>query len=329
MNALKKRWVAVIITILVIALAVGIGWMRRPAASGAASAGLDTNLDTSDYMDYLWDEAGVLSSSAEREIALYNANWDTRYGSIVAVAAVSDTGGADIADYAYTLANSIALSDRDAILVLDVGGADAYLLPGASFLTTLGSAEISELVSRCLYDDFMAGEYGDGTLALFSALNDEFVTSYGSGSSVYYYGGVVSGRAVTLASVLLFVIILLFILTIIDHIRYSAYHRQYYGVLNPPVVFRPILFWHGPRFGWYRRRWNRPPPPPPPPGGPRPPRGGCFGGFNGFSGRPGGGFSGRSGGGFSSRSRGGGFSGRSGGGFSGRSGGRGGGFRGR
>ena len=327
MNALKKRWVAVLITLLAIALAIGIGWLRRPAAG--AAAGLDTGLSTAEYMRWIWDEAGVLSPGAERQIALYNANWDDRYGSLVAVAAVSGTGGSDLVEYAYTLANDMGLSDRYAILVLDVGGADAYLLPGASFLTSLGSQEITGLMDQYLYADFMAGDYDSGVLALFGALNGEFTAAYGSGGALYRYVGTAHAGAVGLGAVIILAVVLLFVLTVIDSLRYDAYHRRYYGMGTPPVVFRPILFWHGPGFGWYRRRWNRPPPPPPHPGGPRPPRGGGFGGFNGFSGRPGGGFSGRSGGGFSSRSRGGGFSGRSGGGFSGRSGGRGGGFRGR
>lgn len=52
--------------------------------------------------------------------------------------------------------------------------------------------------------------------------------------------------------------------TLIDSARYTAYRQRYYGVVNPPYVFRPILFWHGPSYGWYRRRWRQPPPPPPP-----------------------------------------------------------------
>lgn len=72
--------------------------------------------------------------------------------------------------------------------------------------------------------------------------------------------------------------------TLIDSARYTAYRQRYYGVVNPPYVFRPILFWHGPSYGWYRRRWRQPPPPPPPRG----PRGPGGGGFSGFSG-PGGG----------------------------------------
>ena len=131
------------------------------------------------------------------------------------------------------------------------------------------------------------------------------------------------------------VVIVLIVATIADQYRYNDYRRRYYGVPNPPVTFRPILFWHGPRWGWYRRRWYAPPPPPPrPPRGGPGPGGGNFGGFGGGPGRPGHfggsrpnrpGGSGRPGGfgGAGGFQRGGGFGGNHG---AGRSSGRGGGF---
>ena len=337
MQMLKKTWVAVLITLAVIALAVGIGRFRAPEPAPQGVAGdLDTSLSTQKYENYLLDQAGVLSPSTEHSLALYNANWDARYGSLVAVVAVQDTGGKNLEDYAYDMAYEANLTSQDAVLVIAVGQEDAYLLPGEYFLTSLSSSEITTLIDRDLFGT--PGDYDQGTLALFSALNSAFTAQMGAGGNDYGYG---SGYRVasTLVTLVVLAVVVLVILSAIDSARYSAYHRQYYGMGTPPVVFRPILFWHGPGFGWYRRRWNRPPPPPPPPGGgPRPPRGGGFGasGFGGFSGRPGGGrssggFSGRSGGGrsggFSGRS--GGFGGRSGG-FGGRSGGgRSGGFRGR
>ena len=335
MNVLKKRWVAVLITLAVIALAVGIGRLRAPDPAVQGVAGnLDTSLSTQDYENYLLDEAGVLSPSTEHSLALYNANWDRRYGSLVAVVTVQDTGGRDMEDYAYDLANEASLTSQDAVLLISVGDADAYLLPGQYFLTSLSSSDITKLIDRDLFGT--PEDYDQGTLALFSSLNSEFTAQMGTGggSSSYYYGTGYFFPS-TLVTLVVLAVVVLLILSAIDSARYNAYHRQYYGMGTPPVVFRPILFWHGPGFGWYRRRWNRPPPPPPPPGGPRPPRGGGFGGsgFGGFSGRPGGGRSG----GFSSRpggGRSGGFSSRSGGGrsggFGGRSGGgRSGGFRGR
>lgn len=341
MEMLKKRWVAVVILLLVIALSICIGLMRAPTGSDQPvvdqAQSLDTGLDIAPYRTWLWDEAGVLSSDTEDTICLYNANWDARYRSLVAVAAVLDTDGQTIGDYAYSLANEIGLSSMDALLVVDTGTTDAYLALGDDFLPGLTSADVTTLLDQNLRSPLQTGNCDEGVLALFSALDQVYVNTYGasgSGDYHYYYSGSLD-TVMTVVTVVIFLAVLLAVLTAIDTARYNAYRQAYYGVATPPFVFRPILFWHGPGYGWYRRRWHQPPPPPPGgPRGPMPPRGGGFGG--GFSNHRGGGFSSSRGGGFGSfgGSRGGGFGGFRGGGFGGSrgggfGGGRGGGFGGR
>lgn len=337
MEMLKKRWVAVVILLLVIALSICIGLMRAPTGSDQPvvdqAQSLDTGLDIAPYRTWLWDEAGVLSSDTEDTICLYNANWDARYRSLVAVAAVLDTDGQTIGDYAYSLANEIGLSSMDALLVVDTGTTDAYLALGDDFLPGLTSSDVTTLLDQNLRSPLQAGNCDEGVLALFSALDQIYVNTYGasgSGDYHYYYSGSLDA-VMTVVTVVIFLAVLLAVLTAIDTARYNAYRQAYYGVATPPFIFRPILFWHGPGYGWYRRRWHQPPPPPPRgPRGPTPPRGGGFGG--GFSNHRGGGFSSSRGGGFGSfgGSRGGGFGGgfggSRGGGFGG---GRGGGFGGR
>lgn len=323
MKFLKKRSVAIVITVLAVALGIGLGQLRAnraPAVPSTGETALDTTLSTAAYETWLWDEADVFSSAQERDICLYNANWDERYTSLLAVAAVNSVDG-DIADYAYELGNEIGLGQGDALLVLDIGGKDAYLATGDEFANVLLSdTQASTYLNLYLYEDFMAGNYGKGVLTFMAALNERYVEVFGVQRDTDTMDG--------LFTIVFFLIILLIVLNAIDTSRYNAYRRRYYGVVNPPYLFRPILFWHGPSYGWYRRRWA-PPPPPPPPGGPRGPGG--FGPTGGFtSNNRGGGFGSSSfrGSGFGSSSRGGGFGGSSrGGGFSGGS--RGGGFGGR
>ena len=347
MKFLQKKSVAIFITLVMIVAGIGIGQMRGNQAPPIPTSGdtaLDTTLSTAAYEDWLWDEADVFSKSEEKEICLYNANWDNRYNSLVAVAAVKSADG-DLGDYAYELGNEIGLGQGDAILVLDIGGEGAYLATGDDFADVLLSdTEATKLLNLYLYEDFQNGDYGKGVLTLMEALNDRYVAEFGGAVSQSTED---DGFEIFLG---LFIMLLipLGIASVVDRIRYSFYRHRYYGVVNPPFMFRPILFWHGPRYSWYRRRWNRPPPPPPRgPGGPRPGgggfnnnnRGGGFGsgsrpsGGSGFSSNNrGGGFGGssRPSGGFGGSSRGGGFSGgRSGGGFGGASrGGFGGGSRG-
>ena len=323
MKFFQKTWVAVTFTVVMIMAAVFIGQSKvtTEPAPEPGRVGLDTSLSTGQFADYIWDEAAELSSKEEEQICLYNANWVQRYDSLIAVAVVNRVEG-NLDDYAYQLGEEIELASADGILVIDVADKDAYLAAGPDYPLT--DNQITSYMNNSLYKDVQAGSFGNGILTLFADLNQFYVDNYGLGYLDNASSGpaVSGGRSGSLGGIIALVVILLIIATIADHLRYDTYRRQYYGVLNPPVVFRPILFWHGPGFGWYRRRWYRPASPPPRgPGGPgnRP----SGGGFNGFSGPSGGGSS--RGGGFSSGPRGGGFSGGSrGGGFSGGS--RGGGF---
>lgn len=348
MKFFQKTWVAWLLTAVMIVAAVGIGQAkggrREPEPLPSGSAALDESLSTKQFADYIWDEAGVLSDKNEEGICLYNANWAQRYDSIIAVAAVKSADG-DLKDYAYDLGEEIELASADGILVIDVSTKDAYLAVGPDYPMT--DSEITSFMNSGLYDYVQSGKTGEGIINLFGKINSFYVNNYGLGyldnSSSYSPG--YSDDDDTAVGIILLVFILIAIVVVInaiDRSRYNTYRQRYYGVVNPPVMFRPIFFWHAPGSWWYRRHWRQPPPPPPPrpprgPGGPgsRPGPGGGGSSFTGFSGPRGGssgGFSsGPRGGGFSGGSRGGGFGGSPrGGGFSGgsRGGGFGGGFRG-
>lgn len=329
MKLLQKTWVAVLITAAMIVAGVCLGLSRGD--SGAVPlpetmSGLDTTLATQDYITgWIDDQAGVLTAAQKEQIALYNANWVQRYDSLVAIQTLTSLSGS-LEDYANQTAGDIGLSQSDALLVIDTGTGDCYLTAGGAY--PLGSGQISDYLDRYLYSDAMAGRYGAGVLSLFAGLNDYYIENYGLGY-LDEGGGQSAGLSEQVAGLVVLVIILLVIASVADSLRYTSYRQRYYGVAQPPYVFRPILFWHGPGWGWYRRRWRQPPPPPPP-RGPRGP--GSPGGPGGFSGFQGPGGSSHRGSGFSGGSRGGGFSGGGfsrGGGFGGFSGGsRGGGFSG-
>ena len=351
MKFLKKQGVAWAITIVMILAAVGIGLARgpmRPDVPVPSSPDLDTSLSTSQYETWIWDDAEVLSSSTEQDICLYNANWDYRYNSLISVVTVDSVpSSTDIADYAYELGNEAGLGEGDALVLLAIRDREFYVATGTEFATILtGSAEaqLSNLLSSAMDSEAYSGML----LSFFQTMNSIYYDAFGLGNATPGYSSSVTVGSGLFALIFL-VIIIIIILSAIDSARYTRYRARYYGVVNPPVVFRPILFWHGPRYGWYRRRWHRPTPPPPRGpggfGGPRPggssrgsgfssSRGGfgsSFGGSSrsgGFGGSSRGGFGGSSrSGGFGGGSRGGSFGGGSRGGFGGGS--RGGGFGGR
>lgn len=339
MKLLKSRGFAVAVLILAIVLSSLYGLSKRPSVeTPEGGRALDENLSTGTMARYIKDDAGILSSKTEQTLALYNANWDQWEGCILAVVTV-DTVSGSVEDAAYDWALKLGLGEDDAILLMAPGDQNAALIASGRFYDAMGDPVW--YIDQYLYNDFMAGNYDEGVLALFGQVHLLFGEQGVTGSGTYM---IVSGVFSFLPVVVLLIVLLVFF-SALDSARYATWHRRYGGVPVPPVVFRPILWWHRPGGAWYRRRMAPPPPPPgrrgpPPPGGfgggPRPPRsgGGSFGsrggGFGGHSGggsfgSRGGGFGGRSGGG-SFGSRGGGFGGRSGGGSFG---GRGGGFRGR
>lgn len=357
MKLLKKQAVAWILTIVMIAAAIGIGYAKGTAAQRPAT-GLDNGLDTAYYEQFIYDQADVLDSSAEKKLTVYLANWDSRYNSLVSFVSADNVDG-DPEGYAYDLAADYGLGDGDALLLVVKRTDDYRFVWGADFDSIL-NAKTTDQLAACMD----SGSWQTCVLDFYETLNDIYVSNFGVGNGSAgqnasgadgYTPAPRTGGVFAIVTVVMLIVVVVLLLSAVDRSRYNAYRRQYYGVVNPPVMFRPILFWHGPRSSWYRRGWHQPPPPPPrPPRGPGagfggpPPRGPGSssrpsGGFGG-SARPSGGFggagargprrSGFSGGGSFGGTRGGSFGGRSGGsrpsgGFGGgRSGGFGGGSRG-
>lgn len=338
MKFLKKQGVAILVMIVAIVAAALIGISKGPTdmvvpepdyQPGQNAYALD-DLPTGEYDRWIQDAAGVLSSGAEDKLSLYNANWDERYHSLVAVLTVNQING-DIADVAYDYGYDMGLGEGDAILVLNIGGEDAYLATGTDFATMVSDDMASEYLKEFLYEHFMAGDYDEGVLELYGALHERYVSSFGMGDAgisyeehevVYHVG---SGFS-TLVTIFILVMI---IIILADAGRYRRYRTGYYG---PTYVYRPIFFGRP----WVHRHYpphyhHHPGPGPRPGSGPRPnsntfggsrPNSSTFGGSRGSSfgsSRGGGGFGGGSRGGFGGSRGGGGFGGGSrGGGFGGR-----------
>ncbi len=339
-----------IVLILAILAAVILGQLRAPAEGGKApapaqTAGLDTKLDTAYYEQFIYDKAGVLDSDTEDLLALYNANWDYRYNSMVAFFSENTVSGST-EDYAYDLSEDYGLGAGDALLLV-VKDTDEFQFVWGDDFDGIMNGKAVDLLGEAL----SGNDWDHDVDSFYSVMDTVYRDNFGLGNGEAYEEGPSFTSGLTLVWILWllgFILMAYLVLSAIDRSRYNAYRAQYYGVANPPVIFRPIFFWHGPRYGWYTRHWHRPPPPPPP-RGPRPPMGGGprpgggsrpsrgsrpSSGFGGAGARPsrgsgfrsgGGSFGGSHGGGFS---RGGGsFGGSRGGGFSGGS--RGGGFGGR
>ena len=347
MKLLKNKAFAALVLIAAIALSTLYGLSKRPQVEvPEGGAALDDSLSTAYLSAYLVDEAGVLSASTEKSVLLYNANWDKLNRGILAVVTTRGTASlGGIEEAAWTWAEDLLLGENDAILLIDAGAEDYRLVASGTFYDLL-AAQSASFVDACMAGFVQQKDYNGGVLNLMGQLH------LLQGSGAHSSGGGAFGIIAALIPIFVLLIFLIVVFTMLDSLRYSGWYGRYGGMPVPPVVYRPILWWHRPGSSWYRRRCAPPPPhyrgpgPRPPmgggPGGPRPPMGGgprpprppMGGGFTpprsgSFGGGSrGGGFGGPRSGSFGGGSRGGGFGGGSrGGSFGG--GGRGGGFGGR
>ncbi len=351
MKLLKNKAFAALVLIAAIALSSLYGLSKRPQVEvPEGGAALDDSLSTAYLSAYLVDEAGVLSAGTEKSVLLYNANWDKLNRGILAVVTTRGTASlGGIEEAAWTWAEDLLLGENDAILLIDAGAEDYRLVASGTFYDLL-AAQSASFVDACMAGYVQQKDYNGGVLNLMGQLH------LLQGSGAHSSGGGAFGIIAALIPIFVLLIFLIVVFTMLDSLRYSGWYGRYGGMPVPPVVYRPILWWHRPGSSWYRRRCAPPPPhhrgpgPRPPmgggPGGPRPPMGGgprpprppMGGGFTpprsgSFGGGSrGGGFGGPRSGSFGGGSRGGGFGGGFGGGSRGGSfggGGRGGGFGGR
>ena len=245
MKFFKKKGVAVTVMVLAIVVAIGIGAANRKDVPNVPTADGKYELDggsTAGYAQWIMDDAGVLSSATEDMICRYNATWDGRYNSVIAVVTVRTLSG-DIADMAYQFGNEMGLGQGDALLLMvtpksqDSWMSDAYLATGAEFATMLTDSMAGSYMDTYLYQPFMDRDYDTGVLALFNALHVLYVDTFGGNGN---YGGgyyAPAGGGAGMVFALFFLILLIVILA--DGRRYRRYRSGWYG---PTYVYRPFLF---------------------------------------------------------------------------------------
>lgn len=298
--------------------------------------------------NWVCDGADVLSDETEDAVRSYNAQFDQSYSAYVAVATVENLKGWEADVYAEELFNDWELYGNDFLLLLDIGGNQSYLYNGSNYT----DFDYASYLDSYVNPEFFSGNYDAAVTNLFTGMgsylsqqNGGYVPQSGGDVSSDYLDGYQDSYAqyyrrnnaltgVILVAVAL--VVLYAFLSTLERNRYRSWYHSYGHMASPPVVFRPIFFWHRPGSAWWNRRRHgpgprpgpgpggpgfggpRPGPGPRPGGGPRPNNGprpgngprfssgfrtGGRGGFGGGgSARPGGGF----GGGGSSRGHGGG-----------------------
>lgn len=260
MNFLKKQGVAILITLVVIAGAVGIGQWRKPIEQvneGVSnSQSLDTSLSTAKYEKYIDDGANVLQHADRSSVLLYNANWDNRYNSVIAFVSTPSLNGQDIEDFAWDNGIDMGLGKGDAILAVSVDDGLYYVATGDEFSTIITSGVEDEL-NGVLYDAYSMEKFSTGTMDFYKTMNGVYLDNFGVSNGGYYEYGTHSSSIFGIVMIIILLVVFISIASAIDRSRYDTYYNRYYGMgVTPPIMFRPILFWHGPHYGWYRNRWN-------------------------------------------------------------------------
>ena len=299
MSFFKKKWVAATVMVLAVLVSLSIGLAKKPQIQVPDGAPpLDGGLSTAAFKAYLLDEADVLSEKTEKDILLYNANWDEEFQAIMGVV-VADGVLGDIENAAWAAGESLQLGQNDGLLLVDISTGEFRVVAGGTMYDIIASQAPSFVDGQMgLYTE--KGDLNGGILDLFGGIHkaaEPYIEESWAGS------GLMNGIKVVLVLVLLFAG-----LCILDVVRYSKWYGIYGTMAVPPVVYRPVLWRYRPNSRWYRRwtmvfrdRNDR-----------RPPRGGGFGGGSFGGGPRGGSFGGGSrGGSFGGGSRSGSFGGGS------------------
>lgn len=176
-SVFKKQGVAWGLTVLMIFAAVGIGYAKSPAA-GTREPEPDLPNAPSASDSFVWDEAGVLSDEAVRELDRRNERlWRNHRVSIGVV--TCNYGRDDLGDYALDRAENMGLGGYDMIVVLDIRGDNYFLLQGNDISWDFTYDDCSDYLNEYLEYGFARGMYGDAVLELTRALEIWYDDYYG------------------------------------------------------------------------------------------------------------------------------------------------------
>ena len=122
---------------------------------------------------YYLDNAGVLSEALEGEIFYSNQRLYESCGAQIVVVTIHSTKGRDIEDYCIELFNKWGIGDsrknNGFLLLLAIQDDNYYACPGTGLKEEMPTAEIQDMLYRCLEPDFAAGGYEAGVKRFYEA----------------------------------------------------------------------------------------------------------------------------------------------------------------
>ncbi|MGO5114345.1 TPM domain-containing protein [Candidatus Avoscillospira sp. LCP25S3_F1] len=169
MKLLNNRVFASLLTAAVVLGCCAYGFFGKPNETAADQTALEYGREHySSYLDWIADEADLLSDNTERTVATYLGALDHGWGSIVAVV-TEDSGGADLQTRAKDWAARGNLSGRDMVLLLDAASGHWYLQPGAD-IGPYVDQKLTTTVTACFDGRSVTGDADEILAELFPDL---------------------------------------------------------------------------------------------------------------------------------------------------------------
>lgn len=177
-NVFKNQAVAWLTTIVMVCVAIGIGYAKAPVNNPAHSPDYPPETAPPAAAEsYVWDGAGVLSSQTKRVLDQRNKRmWDRHSVSIGVVTCDYED---DLGAYAMRCAEDMGLGGYDMIVALDIGGENYWLIQGDSLRRAFTDQDCSDYAYDYMEDYFARGMYDDAVLALTEALEVWYADYYG------------------------------------------------------------------------------------------------------------------------------------------------------
>lgn len=271
MKFFQKKSVAIVLTLLLVALCCVWGYARvyanaHPQAEGEESQRYGEN-NLNYYLNLVDDGADLFTMEVTDQIARKNLSLNNTYGTKIAIKTVQYLNGKDIKTYTEDTAKKISMGSMDLLLVADSDSETWYVLYGAGmqpYVDGAGSDPLSALFEKHLNSAFFREESNQAILSLMDDLHawcEQNVPHLSdSGSTPFYFDGkvpsvtvraILTGILFTLAANIWWILLLLVVLNVIDRLRFDRHIAGCSPDVPPVHPFHPILFWHRPGSRWY------------------------------------------------------------------------------
>ena len=176
-NVFKTQAVAWLFTIVMVVVAIGIGYAAAPFNDPVPDYSSET-IPPASATSFVWDEAYVLSGQTVRTLDERNQRLTGRYGVVIGVV-TCDYGRDDLDQYAMKQAEDMGLGGYDMIVVLDIRGDNYWLIQGNMLTWDFTDDDCSDYAYNYMESWFARGDYDKAVLDVTEALEAWYGTYYG------------------------------------------------------------------------------------------------------------------------------------------------------